>query len=72
MQSVWVEHRKPNHPELFAAAANHLEDLIAARPDLQIDPVYSQDLSANCPRCQNSGAFILADAHQVHALLGYC
>jgi len=72
IQSVWIEHRKPNHPELFADAANKLVDLIVARSELQIDPVYSQDLNASCARCHSGGAFVLADARQVHSLLGYC
>ena len=61
MQSVWFEHRKPNHPELFSKAASQLADLIASRPELQIEPVYSQDLQATCSRCRKGGNFVLAD-----------
>jgi len=72
MQSVWIEHRKPNHPELFSKAASQLADLIALRPELQIEPVYSQDLHATCSRCRSSRGFVLAEARQIRSLLGYC
>jgi len=49
MQPVWIEHRKPNHPEFFWDTASKLTELIAARPELQIDIVYSQDLDAPAP-----------------------
>jgi hypothetical protein len=72
MQSVWIEHRKPNHPEFFSDAVTRLTELIVTRPELQIDLVYSQGLRATCSRCHSSGAFVLAEAWQIHSLLGYC
>jgi hypothetical protein len=69
---VWPEHRKPNHPRSFKAAATLLVDLISARRELQTVPTYSRDPQATCTRCQPSAAFPLADVRQVLALLGYC
>jgi hypothetical protein len=72
VEPAWQEHRKPNHPRSFVDAANLLQDLIGARRDLQIVPVYSQDVSATCSRCKPTQAFPLADATRVLSLLGYC
>jgi hypothetical protein len=36
MRPIWKEHRKPDHPESFAAVAALLTDLIATKSDLQI------------------------------------
>jgi hypothetical protein len=70
-EEVWREHRKPNHPESFKTVANLLPELIATRKELQIEPPYSQDVLAICPRCQPTEMFPLADPRQVIALLGY-
>jgi len=72
MQPVWVEHRKPNHPEPFTQAAQLLLDLIPAKPELQIVPAYSQDVTAICSRCQFSQEFPLADPKEILSILGYC
>jgi hypothetical protein len=72
IDAVWLEHRKPNHPESFAAAAALLQDRIATRNDLQIVPVYSQDVHAACSRCRETEAFPLTGAVRIQSLLGYC
>jgi hypothetical protein len=72
IDTVWQEHRKASYPESFGSAAGLLRDLIAARKDLQIVPVYSQDVSRICSRCEGTCDFPLADAGQVRSLLGYC
>jgi hypothetical protein len=72
MQPIWQEHRKPNHPESFAKAADLLRKSIATRMDLQVAPVYSQDVDARCVRCASTETFALADARRIQALLGYC
>jgi len=72
IQPIWAEHRKPNHPESFSEAAHLLLDLIPAKPDLQILPAYSQDVTTTCPRCQASPHFPLAHPLQILSILGYC
>jgi hypothetical protein len=72
MDAIWQEHRKPNHPPSFAAAAMLLLDLISTRKDLQIVPQYSLDARARCSRCQESETFPLVQAGRVLSLLGYC
>jgi hypothetical protein len=72
MEAVWQEHRKTNHPVLFRDAAGQVEDLIRARTDLQVVPVYSQDPDEICARCMETEAFPLADSRSILALLGYC
>ena len=51
VEPAWQEHRKPDHPGLFASSASLLRDLIATRKDLQIEPAYSKDVLARCSRC---------------------
>jgi hypothetical protein len=72
VELAWQDHRKPNHPGSFAAAADLLQELIATRRDLQIVPAYSHDVCVTCSRCEPTRAFPLADAADVHSLLGYC
>ena len=72
MQPIWIEHRKPNHPESFAQAAHLLLDLIPAKPELQIVSAYSQDVTATCPRCKTSQAFPIANPQEILSILGYC
>lgn len=72
IEVAWREHRKPNHPESFAEAAELLKDLIAERKDLQTVPVYSQDVRAVCSRCMGTETFPLADPSSILTLLGYC
>jgi hypothetical protein len=72
VETVWHDHRKPHQPPSFNATALLLRKLIATRKDLQITPVYSQDVTAACSRCQATHAFPLADVGVVRSLLGYC
>jgi hypothetical protein len=72
MHAAWPDHRRPSHPEDFAEARALLRDLIAAHRDLLIDPTYSRDPGAICPRCRIVAHFPLADAHAILDLLGYC
>lgn len=70
--AVWQEHRKPNHPQSFAAVADLLQNLIGTRTDLQTVPRYSQDIHVPCSRCESTDHFPLAQAADVLSLLGYC
>jgi hypothetical protein len=72
METSWREHRKPNHPQSFSSAVGLVTDLIAARRDLQIAAVYSQDVQQRCSRCQGTKEFPLAGAKQILSILGYC
>ena len=72
VESVWQEHRKARHPESFKAAADSLIELIATRPDLQVNLRYSFDINESCPRCEATPNFPLADAESILSLLGYC
>jgi hypothetical protein len=72
VEAVWPEHRKPDHPGTFAEVAALLSDLIPLRKDLQIDPLFSQDADATCPRCRPTPEFPLADPHRILRMLGYC
>ncbi len=72
VELVWPEHRKLNHPVSFAEVAPLLCDLIASRQDLQIDPAYSRDTKAICPRRESTLAFPLARPDRILSLLGYC
>jgi hypothetical protein len=72
VEPAWQDHRKPNHPHSFAVTAGLLQKLIVSRSDLQIVPPWSHDVRATCSRCRPTNAFPLADAEDVHALLGYC
>jgi hypothetical protein len=64
-EPAWQEQRKANHPQTFKFAVGLLRDLIATRRDLQIVPVYSQDIQPRCSRCQGTEEFPLADAKQI-------
>lgn len=72
IESVWKEHRKPNHPASFVEAAELLSTLIPLHTDLQIAVDYSKDVHWQCPRCESMEVFPLADADRFLALLGYC
>jgi hypothetical protein len=72
MDSVWQEHRKPNHPPTFAEAAELLAELIPHRSDPQIAVQYSQDVDRQCGRYEATAEFPMAGAEQVFSLLGYC
>jgi hypothetical protein len=72
VERVWHEHRKPNHPLSFQAAARLLAELISSRTNLQINPRYSRDAGETCERCNSSQVFPLADRERILSLLGYC
>lgn len=72
IECVWREHRNPDDPETFAETLDLLLEAISARTDLLIQPVYSTDVDAICPRCASTASFPLADARDVFAVLGYC
>ena len=71
-EAAWQDHSKAGYPASFSDAARQLTALIAERPDLQIDPIYSRDTTARCSRCEATPEFPLADAGCVLSLLGYC
>lgn len=72
VESVWPDHRKPNHPVSFAEASYLLHDIIPSRRHLLISRNYSKDAMAQCPRCSDTSAFRLANPAVVLSLLGYC
>lgn len=43
---AWAEHRKPEHPQSFAAVAVLLPGLTADNPERLLPPVYSTDITA--------------------------
>ena len=72
VEAVWQEHRNRNSPEHFSDATMNLGKLIEERAK-QLDlPTYSMDVTAVCERCRETGAFRLADANRILAILGYC
>ena len=72
IEPVWLEHRKPDHPQTFAEAYERLKYLITARQELLITREYSKDVEQLCLRCKETAAFRLADRTLVLSLLGYC
>ena len=72
VQSVWSDHRKPDHPRIFKDARDLLHELIPKRSDLLIVPNYSKDTGATCPRCVSTSVFPLADPNIILSVLGYC
>jgi len=72
IQSAWAEHRKPKHPERYADAANLLENLVVAHPELLVSPTYSRNVEELCPRCVSTSSFNLAPPSLMLSLLGYC
>jgi len=72
IQSAWQEHRQMHCPESFASAAAEIRRLVAVRPELLVDRVYSTDVHEICSRCVKTYAFPLADAQRILEILGYC
>ncbi len=72
VESAWQDHRQSHRPESFSEAAMEIRRLIAERPELLVNPVYSTDVNAICERCCDTTALPLADPRQVLAILGYC
>jgi len=72
IESVWPEHRKPKHPEMYADAASLITNLVVAHPELPVSPTYSQNVEELCPRCVSTSSFNLAPPSLMLSLLGYC
>ena len=72
VEIAWQDHRKPKHPASFAESNRLLQHLILTRAQLLITPHYSHDTKEQCPRCEPTAAFRLADPNLIVALLGYC
>ncbi len=72
LESVWIEHRKPGFASTFAAAVARIEQALAERGDLLVEPTYSRDVGEVCARCAGAAAFPLASAEKILARLGYC
>jgi hypothetical protein len=72
VEQIWPEHRKPAHPQSFAAAAGLLTQLVPERKDLLVVPDYSGHFGQFCPRCQSTPHFPLAGNERILSLLGYC
>jgi hypothetical protein len=72
VESAWQEHRQTHRPESFASVAAEIRRLVAVRPELLVDPIYSTDVHEICSRCVKTSAFPLADAQRILEILGYC
>ena len=72
IESAWQEHRQMHRPESFASVAAEVRRLVAVRPELLVDRVYSTDVHEICSRCVTTSAFPLADAQRILEILGYC
>lgn len=72
METVWCDHRKPEHPVSFEETNRLLHRLIPVCHDLLITPDYSKDTEKVCPRCRTTSAFRFADPKLVLSILGYC
>ena len=59
VEAVWMDHRKPKHPLTFRETNAVLRPLISSRPDLLINPEYSEDIAQVCSRCMPTPAFRL-------------
>jgi hypothetical protein len=72
METIWLDHRKPQHPISFRETSELLQKLNLTRRDLQIVPQYSHDCEVKCMRCIPTPAFPLATPQRIYSLLGYC
>jgi len=72
VECIWQEHRTYQSPESFAETAQQLRRVIASRPDLLVPPTYSTNVYQECPRCEGTEAFPLADPRRIRSILGYC
>ena len=72
IESVWLDHRKPAHPETYTEAYLRLKDVIPARRALLLHRNYSTDVEQVCSRCREMPAFRMADPRIMISLLGYC
>ena len=72
VETVWQDHRKPNHPMTFEEAVSLLRYLIPTHQNLLVTGEYSKDTEAVCPRCSPTPTFQLANPSVILSLLGYC
>lgn len=72
IQTIWLEHRKPQSPQAFEEALLRIREEIAKRPDLLVQPTYSTDPNEICERCMNVKEFPLADPTRILSILSYC
>jgi len=72
VELAWQDHRKSTDPPAFREALTRVRGLVESRKELVVDPEYSHDADATCPRCQETGPFRLASASTVMSILGYC
>ncbi len=72
IDTVWQEHRRPNHPVSFTVVKELLQEIIPTRRNLLITPQYSTTVDEVCQRCAPTSAFQLADPKSIVSLLGYC
>ncbi len=72
VEIAWRDHRKNGQPATFAEASARIRELIQSRRELLVAPHYSQDMSANCPKCEDCGPFRSASPVTIRSILGYC
>jgi hypothetical protein len=72
VETVWQDHRKPNHPITFEETVSLLHYLIPTHQNLLVTAEYSKDTEAVCPRCSPTPTFQLANPNVILSLLGYC
>jgi hypothetical protein len=72
VETVWQDHRKPNHPMTFQETLSLLHYLIPMHQDLLVTAKYSKDAEEVCPRCSPTATFQLANPNVILSLLGYC
>jgi len=72
VEAVWLDHRKPQHPQTFTEAYELLKNLIPRRRELLVTHDYSKNSHAVCLRCKETPALRLSDPAVVLSLLGYC
>ena len=72
VERVWRDYRKSWHPITYEQVSSLTLELSRSRANLLIDPVYSSDVLAVCPRCHEIGPFRLAPRQTIRCLLGYC
>lgn len=72
VEEAWRDQRKTSHPASFQEANRALHRLLRARSHLLVNPEYSTDTKARCPRCVDTVAFPLARPREMLAILGYC
>jgi hypothetical protein len=72
VETVWQDHRKPNHPMTFQETISLIHYLIPTHQDLLVTAKYSKDTEGVCPRCSPTPTFQLANPNVILSLLAYC